>query len=584
MIRWSSHELESELDLSGDDPQRREALMAHADRMRRLHGLTQRLPQSDPEQPAKADLARVHRQAAERKLADFQAGVDRKRDGDPPLAAAVPPHVEIKEDTPAPKGTARFDGGEGSADPVRDARVEIGTLAPKVAARDKMPSTRVILAKLEEKVSMSFANETPLEDVLRYIKSTTQGPTDNGIPIYVDPVGLNEAEKSMTSPVTLDLEGVPLKTTLRLLLKQLGLAYCVKEGMLMIGTPEGILKELEEAEKTAGADDAPVAAAVEPPQARPTPPVAAGRPEAGADPLSSEKLAEVLTPSANLTDSVLEPPKPDPGTLKTRAIWKALDKPAKLAITRGTPLSEVLKTLKTSVKAIDGGELQIFVDPAVAHSLEREIEFDLEGIPLRTSLSLLLSQVGLNWGLQDGVLIVSTTQGLTNYQRIAAHFSHEFNIHDQLAPSFELSPEFLAKFDAPITLSFPEETPLEEVLKAIRAATKGPGDSGIPVFYGPPVTIWDRPDPEKIGRLPTRIDVKDVPLRTCLALLLASQGPGKDLGQGMGASPPVLDGRLLEGLLVVGPANWVQSLSIPQGGFGPGMGPVQGMGGGQGMM
>jgi hypothetical protein len=99
---------------------------------------------------------------------------------------------------------------------------------------DRDPKTKSILEKLEEPISMSFANETPLEDVLKYIKAATQGPNDTGIPIYVDPVGLNEAEKTMTSPVTLDLEGVPLKTTLRLLLKQLGLTYTVKDGLLTI--------------------------------------------------------------------------------------------------------------------------------------------------------------------------------------------------------------------------------------------------------------------------------------------------------------------------------------------------------------
>ena len=46
---------------------------------------------------------------------------------------------------------------------------------------------RAVLAKLEQPVSMSFANETPLEDVLKYIKSATQGPNDTGIPIYIDP-------------------------------------------------------------------------------------------------------------------------------------------------------------------------------------------------------------------------------------------------------------------------------------------------------------------------------------------------------------------------------------------------------------
>src|SRR5260370_38072621 len=81
---------------------------------------------------------------------------------------------------------------------------------------------------------MSLYNATPLEDLLKDIKSATQGPNDSGIPIYVDPVGLQEAEKTMTSPVTLDLEGVPLKATLRLLLKQLGLTYTVKDGLLTI--------------------------------------------------------------------------------------------------------------------------------------------------------------------------------------------------------------------------------------------------------------------------------------------------------------------------------------------------------------
>ena len=54
---------------------------------------------------------------------------------------------------------------------------------------------------------MSFANETPLEDVLKYIKSATAGPHDTGIPIYVDPIGLQEAERTLNSAVQIDLEG-----------------------------------------------------------------------------------------------------------------------------------------------------------------------------------------------------------------------------------------------------------------------------------------------------------------------------------------------------------------------------------------
>jgi hypothetical protein len=99
----------------------------------------------------------------------------------------------------------------------------------------ELPSTTTqILRALDEPISMSFANETPLDDVLKYIKAATTTPTFSGIPIYVDPAGLQQAGVSMSSGVTLDLEGVPLKTSLRLLLKQLRLTYTPAEGVVMI--------------------------------------------------------------------------------------------------------------------------------------------------------------------------------------------------------------------------------------------------------------------------------------------------------------------------------------------------------------
>ena len=42
----------------------------------------------------------------------------------------------------------------------------------------------------------------------------------------------------MKPTVTLDLGGVELKTALRLMLGQVGLAYTVKEGLLIIDKPE----------------------------------------------------------------------------------------------------------------------------------------------------------------------------------------------------------------------------------------------------------------------------------------------------------------------------------------------------------
>jgi hypothetical protein len=55
-----------------------------------------------------------------------------------------------------------------------------------------------------------------------------------GIPVVVDPIGLQEAEQSMTSTVIFDVEDVPLQTSLHICLQQLGLAYRVKDGYLWI--------------------------------------------------------------------------------------------------------------------------------------------------------------------------------------------------------------------------------------------------------------------------------------------------------------------------------------------------------------
>ena len=106
--------------------------------------------------------------------------------------------------------------------------------------RGKDAKSQHVLAKLDEPISMSFNEDTPLEDVLKYIKQATTTKTYAGIPIYVDPIGLQEAEKSMTSTVrNMDLEGIPLRRTLQLLLKQLDLIYFVEDGMLYI-TSSGV--------------------------------------------------------------------------------------------------------------------------------------------------------------------------------------------------------------------------------------------------------------------------------------------------------------------------------------------------------
>ena len=64
----------------------------------------------------------------------------------------------------------------------------------------------------------------------------------SGIPIYVDPIGLQEAEKSMTSPVKRPspVNRLTLGEQLRNVLGPLGLGYVVKDGFLMVTSKESL--------------------------------------------------------------------------------------------------------------------------------------------------------------------------------------------------------------------------------------------------------------------------------------------------------------------------------------------------------
>ncbi len=117
---------------------------------------------------------------------------------------------------------------------------------------DNDPKTKAILKVLEEPLTMKFSTDTPLVDVIKYIKAATQRPEmPKGLIIYVDPIGLQDADKTTADTVTMELEDVPLKHTLALLLKQLTLRYVVRDGILTVTnsdpedeiTPFSIMKE-----------------------------------------------------------------------------------------------------------------------------------------------------------------------------------------------------------------------------------------------------------------------------------------------------------------------------------------------------
>ncbi len=106
---------------------------------------------------------------------------------------------------------------------------------PDPEDEDDADRDEAIMKVLSNPVAMPFANETPLGELIKYVKTATVNANmPEGIPIYLDPEGLQMAEKTIDSPISLNLEGIKLKTTLRLALKQLGLGYYVRHGLLII--------------------------------------------------------------------------------------------------------------------------------------------------------------------------------------------------------------------------------------------------------------------------------------------------------------------------------------------------------------
>lgn len=124
-------------------------------------------------------------------------------------------------------------GGENEQNPWPNQVVHVPP-PPMTAAAAKL------WLKMQEPVTFSFPNETPLIDVLKYARQVTQDPKTfpKGIAFHLDPKGLQSQDKTPTSPVTIDLEGIPLATALKLCLDQLDLGYEIHpDGFVVISEP-----------------------------------------------------------------------------------------------------------------------------------------------------------------------------------------------------------------------------------------------------------------------------------------------------------------------------------------------------------
>jgi hypothetical protein len=168
-------------------------------------------------------------------------------------------HPRAEAGKPGTTAGVMSGGGSDDAEYQFRNRIRIAQLAAVLAAaeaEEPNPKNLALLKELDEPWEMAFSKPTPLQEVLKYIKTTIKKSGRPPLPIYIDPKALSEEGMTLESPVVIDLEGVPLKTALRLVLKQLGLAYCVRDGVVVISSPDGIREELTEAASELYSSDA----------------------------------------------------------------------------------------------------------------------------------------------------------------------------------------------------------------------------------------------------------------------------------------------------------------------------------------
>jgi hypothetical protein len=114
-------------------------------------------------------------------------------------------------------------------------------------ASDRFNSlNEAVLKALEAPIPMHFPSGTPLEDILKHIKSETEARIGKPVPIYVDPFGLREARQTMTSKVVIDVKGATVKNCLSHCLRQLDLTFSVRDGFLVVTDAGTVLPVYED--------------------------------------------------------------------------------------------------------------------------------------------------------------------------------------------------------------------------------------------------------------------------------------------------------------------------------------------------
>jgi hypothetical protein len=124
-------------------------------------------------------------------------------------------------------------GGERSVLAAQPQAGKTGDLCRCVGETDS-PSVAKIEQALRSPLTSTGLDfiDTPLEEVVELLQ------TDYRIPVQLDTPALDEMGLGPEEPITTNLHNISLRSALRLMLKQLGLTYLIRDEVLMITTPE----------------------------------------------------------------------------------------------------------------------------------------------------------------------------------------------------------------------------------------------------------------------------------------------------------------------------------------------------------
>jgi hypothetical protein len=107
------------------------------------------------------------------------------------------------------------------------------------------PKTRAVLSLLDRPVQFPAPGPMPLSDLLKWLKLASQSPGKPGVPIYVDPKGLEDAGATVADEVKVTSDRVPFKTVLREALGPKGLGFYVEDGLLTVTSEAAAARALQ---------------------------------------------------------------------------------------------------------------------------------------------------------------------------------------------------------------------------------------------------------------------------------------------------------------------------------------------------